>query len=784
MTPGRLSDREAAALALGLAAVAALVAAPLFDDGLFFGDIALLYHPLLRWSAERIAAGELPVWNPDIGLGLPQLANPILGTLYPPLWVLAVVPFTTGLDLLLAAHVGLALLLTWRALRALGVSAWPAMLGGASFALGGALLSSLAYGYPVLAWAWVPLAFEGGAVLARGEVWRRPVAQVGLGVGLAMLAGDPMAALVAGVGTVTLAAVWATSGRARAAGFAAGGVALGGALAAAQILPALALVPHSVRAVATAGAEGEWSFAPQRLLGFVESAFWGRYAPTLSYWGWSLSGTRLNDGNFFYPSHSIGVVPLLLIPAALAHHRTRRLSLALLAAAGLALLLAFGSHTPLHELLVDHLPGYGVFRYPEKWVLPATLALALVGALGLGAVARGIPRWTLGAMLGLAAVLALTSIGVIVADEPLRAAIAQASPVPNGDAARAIQVEGAALTLTVAVAFCVCLILRPLRAKATVLVTVLALCDVALANRTVVLAAPVTMYDAPARTLELLAGGATGEPLRIERSDKLNRVGLHRDMEGLVERYRAQLATLRGNAVLEAGARRVGAESPARLGHAVQPDVWLWARPAAASRILGAELLLVAPQRLPAAVRRDGDALVPRGTIPGLGMMALAPRDGVLPDVFCVPSLQVVTTADVPARLLDADVARQAIVESVPASGPPPDLAPLLAAPPGDALPCATWTRTDTAITADLTLERPALLVVRDAFAPGWTANDGGQELPILRAYGSLKGIPLGPGAHHVELTYAAPGLLPGAVTSCVAFLLVVGLWVWGRREE
>lgn len=778
MSPPALGDRDAAAIAAGLTAVAVALSGPLSGDTLFVADFSYIHHPLLKWSASQLATGALPAWNPDVGLGLPQLANPILGTLYPPCWLLAFLPVTTGLNLLLGAHVALALVTAWRLLRALGAPAWPALLGSAAFALGGPLLSSLMYGYPVLAWAWPALAAEGGVRLGR-EAWQRPMALIALGTGMSLLAGDPMACGVAATLALLLAGPASSDGgRRRRGALALGGVALGLALAAAQIAPTLALLPHSVRAASDAGAAGTWSFSPERLLGFVQPAHWGRQWPELSYWGWYLSETRLNDGNFFYPSHFIGVVPLLLAPLAVAAPATRRLAVTLLLAAAVALVLSFGRNLPLHGWLLEHLPGFGAFRYPEKWVLPATLALALTGGLGLAKLGRTHDggTWAAAAL----ALLALCgSIAVLAADDALRATIGARSPVPNVEAARAAQITGAILTGVAAATVLAAMVMRRARPYAPTGLALVALAEVVAGNWGLAPSAPADLFDAPARTMVVL-NGAGGSPAdRVERHDGLNRVALHKDLQGLTERYRSQLATLRANAVLEAGRKRVGAETPARLAHAVQPEDWLWADPGRAAPILGAELLLVAGERPPASVRAD-PSLGPRGAIPELGLVALAPARSVLPDLFCVASVSPTSTADVRARLLTLDPSRSAVVEPSHTLGPAASLDALAAATPSDAWPCARWTAEPGAFHIDVTLERPALLVVRDSWAPGWEA-DADEALPIVRTYGSLKGIPLPAGTHRVELRYTAPGLLPGAVLSGLAALGLIALW-WKKR--
>jgi hypothetical protein len=50
---------------------------------------------------------------------------------------------------------------------------------------------------------------------------------------------------------------------------------------------------------------------------------------------------------------------------------------------------------------------------------------------------------------------------------------------------------------------------------------------------------------------------------------------------------------------------------------------------------------------------------------------------------------------------------------------------------------------------------RFAYLVLSESFDPGWKARVDGREVPILRANLNFRAVPLGPGRHRVEMTYA-----------------------------
>ena len=332
-----------------------MVFAPvLAGETFFYGDYSLLDHPLKRWQVAAISSGS-PWWNPGLGLGVPIFASPGAGTFYPPYILLLALPLTWGFNALLVAHLALALVGVTRLLQAQRADPWSALLAGVTFALSGAMVSSTASVPSLLAWAWVPLALDGAA--------RRRLAATALPLGMTVLAGAPQVFVVG----VLLCLVLAPSRRLLLA------VTLGGALGAVQIIPTALLLPHTLGTDLPPDLALRWSFAPSRLLGFGLPDFWGRLAPEMSFWG---AWTNGDEGNFLYPSHYVGAIPLLLLPSVL----RRRPWLA--GALAICLLLAMGRHTPVYGWLLAHVPGFGVFRHPETWIMPATLLLAILAGLG------------------------------------------------------------------------------------------------------------------------------------------------------------------------------------------------------------------------------------------------------------------------------------------------------------------------------------------------------------------------------------------------------------------
>jgi hypothetical protein len=85
--------------------------------------------------------------------------------------------------------------------------------------------------------------------------------------------------------------------------------------------------------------------------------------------------------------------------------------------------------------------------------------------------------------------------------------------------------------------------------------------------------------------------------------------------------------------------------------------------------------------------------------------------------------------------------------------------------------------------TYDVASDGTGLLVMRDGYARGWTATSDGARVPVLRANGKYRAVPLRPGRQRVELRYEAPGSRLGLAVSALA-LLGAGALLLPRRAK
>ncbi|MDH5607245.1 MAG: hypothetical protein OEY93_10180, partial [Anaerolineae bacterium] len=63
---------------------------------MFWGTPMLQFVPWWTQASRILAQGQLPLWNPLVGMGAPLLANYQSALLYPPTWTYLLLGFTGG----------------------------------------------------------------------------------------------------------------------------------------------------------------------------------------------------------------------------------------------------------------------------------------------------------------------------------------------------------------------------------------------------------------------------------------------------------------------------------------------------------------------------------------------------------------------------------------------------------------------------------------------------------------------------------------------------------------
>ncbi len=174
MTSDKRQMTKRLAIPLLLAALVALFFNPLAFTNLILarGDTYLYFYPYWQAAQDALLAGRIPLWNPDIFMGAPLLANSQMGFFYPlnwPLWALLPVPYAVSATIIL--HIWIAALGTHALARRLGLGREAAVLAAVLFALGGYLTAQVEHVNQLQGLAWLPWLLWAVVRRGAGEQW-------------------------------------------------------------------------------------------------------------------------------------------------------------------------------------------------------------------------------------------------------------------------------------------------------------------------------------------------------------------------------------------------------------------------------------------------------------------------------------------------------------------------------------------------------------------------------------------------------------------------------------
>lgn len=792
-------NRLARALpALLLAAQLAAVFGALLDPGraLATRDLPQFHLPLRASLAAALGAGAegVPEWNPAIQGGQPLASDPSYSLFYPPTWLVLLRPAPEALGWIVLLHVALAAAGAYRLTRRLGCRPESALLAASGFAGGGAFVS-LVHAYTLLpATAWLPWAIDAADRARLAPDWRaacRPVAATAAVIALVALNGEPATLLATALAVVATATLGRPVRPLRA--LAAGALAI--ALAAIQLLPALARLAASARGD---GLELEraarWSMSPLRLAELVLPRLFGDPA-------------RLDEGLYFgWGIHDLDYPYLLLLTPGLAlvvigfaalatRPLPRRALWATLLLGGV--LLALGRHTPLFALAAEVVPGLAAVRYPEKFFLLTHAALAFAGALGwerlLAARARG-ERSEAELPLALAALaLALaTAFAAAVHLAPERVedfVVAHAGLAPTAEAlARAVDLYRADARAALAIALGLTALLGALRASARLparaaLLAAWGLLAAELLRLTpgLVGTLPAAVYREPPALARALVARA---PLRLWSSadvDLRPELVLRGDgrppnsQRARIERLDPSVGVLWGFRYALSVDFALTLTPPARRARLELERLWRERRRDLVHRLLGAwsvDTILVrrGPRELFLASRAGEETPLLPATLAAnpraLPWARTVPVASLHPDGDAALAAAIATGLPLGEREFLVTGERGAELRFDPAARV------VAAREAGDR------------IEVEVAARGPALLVVATTHDPGWSAARGGEALSVLQSGAGYLAVPLPPGGGTVRLVYRDPWLRPGAAVSGAALVALLGLAFARRRPK
>lgn len=781
----------------------------IFSDRMLFGGdtLGLGYTARATYAEALKELGAFPRWAPWILGGTPMLEALSSGdALYPPsLLLLLVMEAYRALGWKLVLHIGAAGFLMFGWVRSLGASRPAALLAGTAYLVAPFLVTLVHPGHdgklfvvslaPLLFWVVERhfsrpglVSFSGIGLVVAGILYTTHfqmayflfgavglyalfrAVQVGLGGG-----GDGTAPRNAGAQTEdagardegaeaqTEGAEARTEGAnaahsPRRPGAARGGLLFGTFLAASvlgaggaavQFWPAVKYVTEYSRRIATTReAAGEtsrawsssWSLHPEEAMSQLLPEFAGNDAGG-SEW---TSGTYWGRNPFKDNSEYAGVVMLLLAAASFVGARRRGVRLFFTGLGSLAFLFALGVHTPVWGLFYELVPGIRLFRAPSQVMFLWGFGAITLAALGFDRILQ-VTRdgdeaaWrTLQRVLwGGAGVLVLLA---LLASSGTLTSIWTSALYPEADAGR-IQAllphlgrgawTGAFLALAVAGATWA-LKRRMLPAAFVVgLVVFFAALDGLRVDRSFIQTLDPARVTRPSPTVQALLDRHRDDPepyrlyslvggrdqdvgpatfgIELVNGHHPNDMARYRELIGMVGSDRARnLADPRIRALLN-------------VRYILWPDWQLGPAPGGT---------VVSQSQL-----RDGRTYETLLAEDGLPRARLLARAVVKSDDEAVPYM--LSEAFDPAA------------EVVLAQEPPVAL---------DGQPVqgsVTWEEhTPNRLRLRVSVDRPALLVVADNWFPAWRATVDGAEAPVLRAYHTLRAVPVDAGEHTVEMTY------------------------------
>lgn len=399
--------RREVILLLVLAAMVLVFFAPTLLTGQVLSqhDLSFLFYPGYVYYQEYVCQGALPLWNPYLACGEPFLADIERAVFYPPNLMYVFLPTSLAIVVSAAFHVLLGGVGTYGLSRTWGISPLSSLLAGMSYALSGYTLGKIAFPSELNSAAWFPVVLWAYAAWVKGRT-RRRLLLTALAISSQFLAGFPeiVTFTVGSLLLYGLVAGWSDYRRLRTPlglfrpliGLAVAGV-VALLLSMAQLLPTFEALEASARSHEADPRLDRFSLHPYALCTLFVRSVYGLGGSPGSYWAPTCSDYAVAT---FY----LGIPPVVILVAAAIRWLTRAPGRSAkkhpsgeqigMCVPFLFLLFIFfflyamGKYTPFYGLLRGAIPLLQHFVSPLKCLLCVVLALACLAAIGLDTLAR------------------------------------------------------------------------------------------------------------------------------------------------------------------------------------------------------------------------------------------------------------------------------------------------------------------------------------------------------------------------------------------------------------
>ena len=775
----------------------------IFSDQMLYGEDIIVQGYMVRaFFAERLAAGDFPLWAPRLLGGVPLVESISAGDgIYPTSLLYLLTDTYRAMGWRIIAHVAGGGFFMYGWVRSLGLGRPAAAVGGLAWLMAPVVVTYVLPGNDgrLMVASLAPLVFWAAELVLRAPSSRSAAGLAGA-VAVTCLTTQFQTSYFL-FGTVGAYAVfravqlWRGRGDRAADGGSTGTVGpkralatfavfvgsslLGAGVASVQLLPAGQYVTEfSRRITTTVDATPEerltyassWSYHPEEVVSLVVPEFVGNTAADAdwargTYWG--RNALKLNH-------EYLGVTVLTLALFGVLG-RGRRGLRRFLAVMGVTwLLFALGRHTPVWRIFYEVVPGISIFRVPAISAFLVSFGVTTLFALGIDDLVRGAPAR--GSFLGgrrgrtLLGFCGLLLLGLLLQSSGALGRIWTTMLYSDADA-RSLAVFAAA-TPHITRGFVIALMLAAL---ATALVWLVKEGRVpltaALVTLTLLVAFDLGRIDRPfIRTLDFHTWAApdnntrfleerrdAGPPFRVadlRRSDQDVNLAMY-DLDILAGHHPNDLARYRMLLGLEASVDRGANSRHPNVLRMMNVKYIVWPQEAFGGPPYPGAQALSSAQRA-----RGLEAVY---SYPGLDRAWVVDQITVLEDDEAAL-----------ARILseDFDPGREAILaESA-------DLATQGAGGAGGGGP-VTWQLFEPdERRLRVTTSGPALLVVSENWFPGWVAEVDGEPAAMHRANLTLQAVEIPAGGDHtVTLRYTAPTVMSALRISIVAAVITVVLF-------
>lgn len=745
------SRHDAVFVLFVIVAVVLVLGPPLFSSTqlLYSHDVNYFYahEVVLR---DGLARDDFPHWNPYFGGGEPGLSKLQIGIFYPPIAILrALFTPVVMFNLDVALHLIIAGLGVYSLLRDWRVQPVAATFGALVFCLSSAFIPRILAGHAsvihTIAWmGWLLLVYRR---LLYTRSWSYLLLTIIL-VALTVLGGHPQMSAIALVVPAVYFVAFAVS-RAKAKGwrelvFGLLVSAVAGIVAA--TLTAIQLVPFAAFLAETSRGAGQAEVVERMtdhsfLLHDVVRLFLPHIFTDVA--GPAVIGAT-GQGNFWEKSAFVGILPLFVLGLAawngLLGRERRIIFLAVLALLGLTL--SMGTVNPLYKLAAQYGP---YFRAPGRFLVLWAFALAALSGIALDRLPaleqrRPAYREWLGRLSAHIAALTLLATALFIIWALFWDRLLFGFNT-SGNARAAFQVVAdtvnqAAVPFVATLVLIVVLLWLAVRRVVTwkrwrVLVLIGLFAELFLYSRFAIAAHPVSELHDPGHPLARLAPPASEVRLDGHRTPPVYLVPTLDHVSN--------------------GEERIALESLLAL-----PD--------------DKGLLLLAAG-YEATLEPLGDPLME--LIAADGGAYLYRRAGTVPRLYAAPSLRVVKSDEAALNLVARPSFRpdQQAVVTVPGGAVPTGLASLQeqATEPLDFEGTITQYENNS-VRAQVSVDRPALIVFTEMYDPGWAATVDSSPTPLWLANYAFRGVLVDAGTHTIEMRFtSAPFRLGLAITIATA---------------